>query len=185
TPFRLVTHIGDVGHTMIVGPTGMGKSVLVATLALQFRRYAGSRIFAFDVGRSLRAAILGLGGEHYDLSAKGDIAFQPLARVDEPAYRSQAAEWVEGRLVMEGEAVGPDEKAAIWSALGSLASAPLGQRTMTGLCALLQSNRLRQALAPYVLGGAHGKLFDAEHDRLGMADVQCFEMEDLMASRSA
>ncbi|AUL45928.1 conjugal transfer protein TrbE [Bordetella trematum] len=185
TPFRLVTHIGDVGHTMIVGPTGMGKSVLVATLALQFRRYAGSRIFAFDVGRSLRAAILGLGGEHYDLSAKGEIAFQPLARVDEPAYRSQAAEWVEGRLVMEGETVGPDEKAAIWSALGSLASAPLGQRTMTGLCALLQSNRLRQALAPYVLGGAYGKLFDAEYDRLGMADVQCFEMEDLMASRAA
>jgi len=185
TPFRLVTHIGDVGHTMIVGPTGMGKSVLVASLAMQFRRYTGSRIFAFDVGRSLRATILGLGGEHYDLSAEGDIAFQPLARVDDPAYRSQAAEWVEGRLAMEGVTVGPEEKAAVWSALGSLASAPAGQRTMTGLCALLQSNRLRQALAPYVLGGAHGKLLDADHDRLGLADMQCFEMEDLMHSKAA
>src|SRR3546814_17635829 len=28
TPFRLVTHIGDVGHTLVAGPTGMGKSVL-------------------------------------------------------------------------------------------------------------------------------------------------------------
>lgn len=95
---------------MIVGPTGMGKSVLVATLAMQFRRYAGSRIFAFDVGRSLRAAVLGLGGEHYDLGAEGDIAFQPLARVDDPAYRSQAAEWVEGRLAMEGVTVGPRKR---------------------------------------------------------------------------
>jgi type IV secretory pathway VirB4 component len=34
TPFRLVTHVGDVGHTLVVGPTGMGKSVLLATLAL-------------------------------------------------------------------------------------------------------------------------------------------------------
>ncbi|HIF4779078.1 TPA: conjugal transfer protein TrbE, partial [Citrobacter freundii] len=24
TPFRLVTHIGDVGHTLVAGPTGMG-----------------------------------------------------------------------------------------------------------------------------------------------------------------
>jgi type IV secretion system protein VirB4 len=50
---------------------------------------------------------------------------------------------------------------------------------------LLQSNALRQALAPYVLGGAHGKLLDADHDRLGSADVQCFEMEELMHSKAA
>jgi len=185
TPFRLVTHVGDVGHTLVVGPTGMGKSVLLALLALQFRRYPGSRIFAFDMGRSMRATVLGLGGEHYDLGSDGDIAFQPLAGIDQEGYRSWAAEWVEGRLVHEGVAVGPDEKAAIWSALGSLAGAPREQRTLTGLSVLLQSNALRQALAPYVLGGAHGKLLDADHDRLGTADVQCIEMEELMGSRAA
>ena len=189
TPFRLVTHVGDVGHTLVVGPTGMGKSVLLAMLAMQFRRYPGSRIFAFDMGRSMRAIVLGLGGEHYDLGTSGeeggDIAFQPLARIDQEGYRAWAAEWVEGRLVHEGVAVGPEEKAAIWSALGSLAWAPVEQRTLTGLSVLLQSNALRQALAPYVLGGAHGKLLDADHDRLGSADVQCFEMEELMHSRAA
>ena len=61
---------------------------------------------------------------------------------------------------------------------------------MTGLSVLLQSNALRQAIAPYVLGGAHGKLLDADHDRLeianaGSADVQCFEMEELMHSKAA
>jgi type IV secretion system protein VirB4 len=44
---------------------------------------------------------------------------------------------------------------------------------------------LRQALAPYVLGGPHGKLLDADHDRLGGADVQGFEMEELMHSKAA
>lgn len=185
TPFRLVTHIGDVGHTLIVGPTGMGKSVLLAMLVMQFRRYRGSRIFAFDMGRSMRATILGLGGEHYDLGAEGAIAFQPLARIDRGNYLTWASEWVEGRLSHEGIAVGPDEKAAIWSALASLAGAPVEQRTLTGLSVLLQSNVLRQALAPYVLGGAHGRLLDADHDRLGNADVQGFEMEELMASPAA
>ncbi|MGD9799628.1 MAG: conjugal transfer protein TrbE, partial [Parvularculaceae bacterium] len=62
TPFRFSTHIGDVGHAMIVGPTGSGKSVLLALMALQFRRYGHSQVFAFDKGRSMRAAILALGG---------------------------------------------------------------------------------------------------------------------------
>src|ERR1700730_11078352 len=39
TPFRLSLHVGDVGHTLIVGPTGAGKSVLLALMAMQFRRY--------------------------------------------------------------------------------------------------------------------------------------------------
>lgn len=185
TPFRLVTHIGDVGNTLVVGPIGMGKSVLLATLAMQFRRYRGSRIFAFDMGRSMRATILGLGGEHYDLGADGEIAFQPLARIDQEGYRTWASEWLEGRLLHEGVAVGPEEKAAIWSALGSLAGAPVEQRTLTGLSVLLQSNALRQALAPYVIGGAHGKLLDADSDRLGSGSVQCFEMEELMHSKAA
>ncbi len=197
TPFRLVTHIGDVGNTLVVGPIGMGKSVLLATLALQFRRYAGSRILAFDMGRSIRATILGLGGEHYDLGNDGGadgrageggdaaVAFQPLARIDQDGYRAWAAEWIEGRLLHEGVAVGPAEKEAVWSALNSLASAPIEQRTLTGLSVLLQSNALRQALQPYLLGGAHGKLLDAEVDRLGTADVQGFEMEELMHSKAA
>lgn len=185
TPFRLVTHIGDVGHTLVVGPTGMGKSVLLATLAMQFRRYSSSRILAFDMGRSMRATVLGLGGEHYDLGTDGAIAFQPLARIDRDGYRTWAAEWIEGRLIQEGVEVGPAEKDAVWSALNSLASAPVEQRTMTGLSMLLQSIALRQALQPYALGGAHGKLLDSDADRLGSASVQCFEMEELMHSKSA
>jgi len=185
TPFRLVTHVGDVGHTLVVGPTGMGKSVLLATLAMQFRRYCGSRIFAFDIGRSLRATILGLGGEHYDLGTDGDVAFQPLAKVDQEGWRAWAAEWLEGRMRHEGVDIGPDEKAALWSALDSLTGAPVEQRTLTGFSVLLQHNPLRQALAPYVLGGAHGKLLDADHDRLGSAVVQGFEMEELMGSQAA
>lgn len=89
------------------------------------------------------------------INFSASTAFQSLARIDREGYRTWAAEWIEGRLLREGVAVGPDEKAAIWSALGSLAGALVEQRTMTGLSVLLQSNTLRQALSPYVLGGAH------------------------------
>ncbi|WP_368565961.1 conjugal transfer protein TrbE [Pseudoxanthomonas sp. UTMC 1351] len=185
TPFRLVTHVGDVGHTLVVGPTGAGKSVLLATLVLQFRRYDRSRLFVFDTGRSIRATVLGLGGEHYDLGGEGAIAFQPLADIDEVATRNWAAEWIVGLLAHEGIEIDPGVKDAVWSALGSLASAPFGERTLTGFSALLSANRLRQALQPYTLGGPHGRLLDAETERLGEGNVQAFEMEALMHTRSA
>lgn len=185
TPFRLVTHIDDVGHTLIVGPTGAGKSVLLSILALQFRRYAGSRIFIFDKGGSARATILGLGGEHYDLGSSASIAFQPLAGVDDEETRAWAAEWIAGLLGHERVEITPEVKDAVWSAITSLASAPREERTLTGLSTLLQSNRLRQAIQPYTLSGPHGRLLDADDDRLGIGDVQGFEMEELMHTASA
>lgn len=185
TPFRLNLHVGDVGHTLVVGPTGAGKSVLLATLVLQFRRYAGSRIYVFDKKRSIRAAVLGLGGEHYDLGGEADIAFQPLARVDDDRELAWASEWVYDLLHHEGVELTPEVKDAVWSALLSLASAPSAERTLTGLSVLVQANRLRQALQPYTLAGPYGRLLDAESDRLRHSDIQAFETEQLMNSKPA
>ena len=73
----------------------------------------------------------------------------------------------------------------MWSALSSLASAPLNERTLTGFAVLLQSGALKQALRPYCLGGPYGRLLDAEAERLGQADVQAFETEGLIGTGAA
>ncbi len=181
TPFRLSTHVGDVGHMLIVGPTGAGKSVLLALLALQFRRYPASQVYVFDKGNSARASILAMGGNHRRLAAEADsIAFQPLKLIDRQAERSWAAEWVLGLLEHEGAAISPEVKETVWSALTSLASAPTKERTLTGLSMLLQSNALKAALAPYTLEGPFGHLLDAAEDELTFGNVECFETEALM-----
>src|ERR1700676_172560 len=191
TPFRLSLHIGDVGHSLVVGPTGAGKSVLLALMALQFRRYAGSRVFAFDFGGSIRAAALAMGGDWHDLGgslsddASEPVALQPLAAIDDPAERAWAAEWVAAILTREGVTVTPEAKEHLWSALTSLASAPIGERTLTGLSVLLQSGALKRALQPYCVGGPWGRLLDAEAERLGQADVQAFETEGLIGTGAA
>ena len=193
TPFRLSLHVGDVGHSLIVGPTGAGKSVLLALMALQFRRYKGSQIFAFDFGGSIRAAALGMGGDWQDLGGalhaeEGDsaaVALQPLARIDNAGERAWSAEWLAAMLAGEGMVIDPDAKEHLWSALTSLASAPPAERTLTGLAVLLQSQELKQALAPYLIGGPWGRLLDAEQERLGEASVQAFETEGLIGASSA
>ena len=126
TPFRLDLHVGDVGHTLIVGPTGAGKSVLLALLALQFRRFIGAQVIIFDRGRSARAAALAMGGESIELGLEGTLSLQPLARIDEPGEIAFALQWITALLTSEGVRVTPDVKDAVWTALQSLASAPEG-----------------------------------------------------------
>ena len=191
TPFRLSLHVGDVGHTLVVGPTGAGKSVLLALIALQFRRYPESQVFAFDFGGSIRAAALAMGGDWHDLGgalsddAIEPVALQPLAAISDPAEQMWAAEWVAAILAREGVTVTPEAKEHLWSALTSLVSAPTAERTLTGLSVLLQSGALKRALQPYCVGGPWGRLLDAEAERLGEADIQAFETEGLIGSGAA
>jgi type IV secretion system protein TrbE len=191
TPFRFSLHVGDVGHTLVVGPTGAGKSVLLALMALQFRRYGEARIFAFDFGCSLRAATMAMGGDWHDIGGvlSGESAefveLQPLAAIDEPSERAWALEWITAILGRERVEVTPETKDHLWSALTSLASAPIPERTLTGFCVLLQSNALKRALQPYCLGGPYGRLLDAEFERLGDASVQVFETDGLIGTAVA
>lgn len=191
TPFRFSLHVGDVGHTLVVGPTGAGKSVLLAVMALQFRRYAGAQVFAFDFGGSIRAAALAMGGDWHDLGGDltegvdSSVALQPLARIHDTPERAWAADWIFAILIREGIAITPEVKEHLWSALTSLASAPVEERTITGLTVLLQSNDLKQALRPYCVGGPYGRLLDAEAEHLGSASVQAFEIEGLVGTGAA
>ena len=191
TPFRLSLHVGDVGHTLVVGPTGAGKSVLLALMALQFRRYSGAQVFAFDFGGSIRAAALAMGGDWHDLGggltegADASVSLQPLARIHDTYERAWAADWIVAILLREGIAITPEVKEHLWSSLTSLASAPVAERTLTGLSVLLQSQTLKRALQPYCVGGPYGRLLDAESEQLGEADVQAFETEGLIGTGAA
>src|SRR3546814_14460320 len=85
-------------------------------------------------------------------------------------------------LASEGTLIDPAAKEQLWSALNSLASAPVPERTLTGLLMLLQAQELKQALAPYCLGGPFGQLLDAEAERIGTSSCQAFETEGLTGS---
>ena len=191
TPFRFSLHVGDVGHTLVVGPTGAGKSVLLALMALQFRRYPDGQVFAFDFGRSMRAAALAMDGDWHDLGGAvagetdGFMSLQPLADIDDVSERGWAAQWIDSILSREKIDVTPETKDHVWTALTSLASAPHEERTLTGLSVLLQSNILKRALQPYCLGGPYDRLLDAENEHLGSSSVQVFETDGLIGTAVA
>ncbi|HEX4710626.1 conjugal transfer protein TrbE [Phenylobacterium sp.] len=185
TPFRLVLHVGDVGHAMVVGPTGSGKSALLSFLGLQWFRYPEARVVFFDKGRSARAATLAAGGTWRALEPGAPFALQPLARVQDESERAWAAEWIAETLRLAGLEPSPRIREEIWSTLRTLADAPIAQRTLTVLCALVQDPAVAAALEPLTLKGPHGSLLDGASDGLEPTCFDTFELETLMATPSA
>ena len=184
TPFRLALHVGDVGHAMVVGPTGAGKSALLAFLALQWFRYPDARVVFFDKGRSARAATLAAGGCWRALEPGGATALQPLARIDEVGERAWAAEWIAEAVRFAGVEPRPELREEIWSALNALAAVPRDQRTLTVFCALVQDRAVATALEPLTLKGPYGSLLDGNNGDLGASRFDTFELETLMATPS-
>jgi type IV secretion system protein TrbE len=185
TPFRLALNVGDVGHSMIIGPTGAGKSALLAFMALQWMRYQGAKVIFFDKGRSARAVTHCAGGRWHALGPEGKFALQPLARIDKVGERAWAAEWIAETVAAAGVQITPKHREEIWAALGSLGEAPKSQRTLSIFSALCQMREISAALEPFTLKGPHGCLLDADQAPDALSFFETFETEDLMATPSA
>ncbi|MBX4962615.1 conjugal transfer protein TrbE [Rhizobium binae] len=187
TPFRLNLHFDDVGHTLVFGPTGSGKSTLVALIAAQFRRYRHAQVFAFDKGRSMLPLTWSVGGDHYeiggDTSGEGEgaspqLAFCPLAELATDGDRAWAAEWLETLVALQGVTVTPDHRNAISRQIGLMASSR--GRSLSDFVSGVQMREIKDALHHYTVDGPMGQLLDAEEDGLTLGAFQCFEVEELM-----
>ena len=184
TPFRLSLHVGDVGHALVVGPTGAGKSVHLNMIAASFRKYKDARVFIFDKGASSMVLTHGVGGNFFDLGNETEhLAFQPLVNIDDEKERQWAQEWLCDFLRHENVTVTPEHKKLLWEALGDVAAYPDKKfRRMTTLVNAVQSVELKTALNPLTIAGAYGQYFDSDVDTLQLSSWQTFEMEKLMGT---
>nr|AAP82052.1 putative mating pair formation protein [Stenotrophomonas maltophilia] len=178
TPFNLNLHVSDVGHTLIFGPTGGGKSTLLATIAAQFQRYPNSSVMAFDKGRSLLPLALGM-GMHYDIgSEEGGPQFCPLQHLENAADIAWAQEFIEMCYSLQaGEDMVPTQKQAVYEALLSLQKKD--HRSLTDFVSDLPED-LRAALNYYTISGPMGYLLDAQTDGLKDTPFNVIEVDELM-----
>lgn len=185
TPFHLCLADGDVQHTLIVGPTGSGKSTLINFLIAQFFRYPGSRVFSFDKGYSQLLLAQATQGHHYALSAEGaapgrsaSLSLAPLARIDSANGFERALAWLEEVVHLQNHEVDPADRTALHRALELLRAGR--DRSLSNYLLKLQSQVLRQALSRFTRTGPHGTLFDAQETPLTPARLTVFELEQLL-----
>ncbi len=178
SPFRLNLHSGDVGHTLIFGPTGSGKSTLLALIAAQFRRYGRAQLFAFDKGKSMYPLTVAVGGDHYDVGAGEALTFCPLRQLEDDGDKAWAAGWLETLIELQGVKVTPDHRNAIARQIELMATT--SRRSLSDFVSGVQMREIKDALRHYTVDGPMGHLLDAEKDGLTLSDFQTFEIEELM-----
>lgn len=201
-PFLLNLHIGDVGHTAIVGPTGSGKSVFLAMLYTQFMKYDKARVFIFDKGASSKVATYANGGIFYDLGID-DISFQPLKGLGKLDDRELTAEeeekekirrnielewafdWILDIFSAENKTLTPSQKDKIWSALELVANSEMEYRTLTTFSTFLADPELKEAISPYLITGPLGKYFDSNRENLQDSNWNVFEMNQILNNKKA
>lgn len=180
TPFWFNIHAGDLGHTLIFGPTGAGKSTLLAFLAAQFRCYPKARIFAFDKGMSLFPLCFGAGGDHFTIGNADQLAFAPLQHIDSDDECAWAEEWIASLMELQGFTVMPVHRNAIHTAMNTLAGNPPHLRSLTSFYHVVQDREIKEAIQHYTVQGAMGRLLDADTDSLNLSRFMVFEIEELM-----
>jgi type IV secretion/conjugal transfer VirB4 family ATPase len=179
-PFWLNLHSGDTPHTLIFGPTGTGKSVLLTTVMVQALRYPGMTVWGFDKGRAALVTTKACRGHHYEIATDGTLAFCPLSVLDTDADAAWAEEWIAVCFELQQDtAPSPSERESIHQAIDRM-RAPGAGRSLTHFCAEVQSARIREAMHHYTLDGALGRLLDAEEDGLSDHRLVTFEIEELM-----
>lgn len=175
--FRLNLHVADIGHTLIIGPTGAGKSYLLNAITLAFQKYPGARILGIDKDSSTRATTLAAGGHFFDVSSRRFAGFQPLRNIDKPEVHDWAVGWV--RMIAEqghNKPLDTRQVSHITDALALLERRPLGQRTLGAFKALVQDQEIKQALVPFTGTGPYGYLFDRGAEELQDHFWQVFEL---------
>jgi type IV secretion system protein VirB4 len=138
--FRVVNHVEQNGHCMVLGPTRRGKSVLCAFLVAQWlARYERAQCFWFDVDRSARLPTLLLGGHWYDLGG-GDLHFQPLRDIDDTVERAWAVGWLTALCRDALVPITGEVQAYLGTGCRRLAERPKSERTLTTLMGLLSDH---------------------------------------------
>jgi type IV secretion/conjugal transfer VirB4 family ATPase len=181
TPFRFHVHVGDVGHTLILGPTGAGKSVLLSHIANSALRYQDAQVYIFDKGHSQFVLTHALDGEFYDVMGdEDDLSFCPLSHLEDLSEQKWACGWIERIVTLQGVVITPGIRAAIEVAIRDTSKSP--SRTMSDFYLNLQNDAIKEALKPFVQikDGYMSSLLDAQEDGFKKGNFQTFEISNLM-----
>lgn len=181
TPFRFHLDVGDVGHHLVCGPTGSGKSTYLGFLIAQFLRYPHAHIFVFDKDESHKALTHALGGGHVDLGDTESLAFCPLADLTIDRQKARAGQFIEDLVSLQHVVLTPENRTAIYRALESLAH-DTHHRNLTVFQAAVQDETVRQALQYYTIDGPL-KSLDAHHESCPWGPLQTFEMQGLLSQK--
>src|SRR5204862_8289246 len=168
TPYHFNLHVDDVGHTVVLGATGSGKSFLLSFLVTHAQKYEPATVI-FDLGHSYRKLAMLLQGSFLELGLREcNVTINPFALAPTPEHLHFLHAFA--RVLLEGaDAYGLSdaEDRELYHAIENLYVLEASQRRLFTLANLLP-RALAGRLSTWVEGGRYADLFDHLDDTLSV-----------------
>ena len=179
TPYFFSFHVRDVGHTMIVGPTGAGKTVLMNFLCAQAQKFR-PRLFFFDKDRGAEIFVRAIGGKYSTLDVAEHSGFNPLQLPDTYENRAFLVEWLGVMCTRQGQPLSAQDEKIIQQAVEGSYNLPFEQRKLSNIAPFFGiegPGTVAGNLAQWHSLGQRAKLFDNEKDVVDFSIDKIFGFE--------
>jgi type IV secretion system protein VirB4 len=184
TSYYFNFHVRDVGHTLIIGPTGSGKTVLMNFLCAQAQKFR-PRMFFFDKDRGAEIFIRALEGNYTVIDPRAGCSFNPLQLPDTSENRNFLLEWLKALVTCNGDKVTTEEVKVLSQAIEGNYRLDKRDRKLSNIAPFLgiaTAGSLASRLEIWHSKGSHAKVFDNNEDNINFntARVFGFEMAQLL-----
>lgn len=179
TLYHLNLHVDDVGHTLVLGATGSGKSFVLNFLIAHLQRYRPHTLI-FDLGGGYEALTEYFGGRSLRISLeRPTFTINPFCLPPTPPNLQFLFTFVKVLIQSGGQyATTRADDQALYEQIETLYALDADQRRLFTLANILP-RALSQQLQRWVQGGQYADLFDHVEDSLTLAPFQSIDFEGL------
>jgi type IV secretion system protein VirB4 len=176
TPYYFNLHAGDVGHAVMLGATGSGKSFSMSFTIQSVQKY-DPLTFIFDLGGSYESLTRVFGGTYLNVGLKNPgFTINPFSL--EPTPENLNFLYLFLRVLIEAGGryeLTPDDEKALFAAIERAYKLPAEIRTLTNFASIL--GPLGERLHRWTQAGQFGYLFDNPQDTLTFSRFQTFNFD--------
>ncbi len=195
-PFDFNTHAEDLGHAVVIGGSGSGKSTFMSLVISQFQKFFPCNTFIFDKDYSMALLTLLHGGTCIDMANPNvhKVRINPVLRILRDGDELALLRWLDVLFGSNGDPLSAEDKEEMSGVIQELKT--LGQINwrLGMLYTLLngKNKRLALKLAPYVdrsdtdgsyAKGAFSDYFDNEDDSFDLSSILSMETGKLLQSK--
>lgn len=165
TPYFWTGFYDDIGHTLVCGETGFGKTTIVNLAWTLFRKYPHAEVFLFDRDYSSYIPVMMQYGLYFDPTA--DVAsatINPISLIGEDRHLEYVKNWIALLAARRGYAATTDDTITLEKALLQVRQLDRADWRLSAVHVHLPIGPLSNALAEWVGESISAKWFDNTTD---------------------
>jgi type IV secretion system protein VirB4 len=169
-------HVKDVGHAVMFGPNGTGKSVILNFLVSQYMKY-DPQVFFFDYGYTAEILCLAQKGLHIDFIPDKKTFINPVSLIISKNGKNFLRDFLQVLIESFGYIMNDEDLKQLWKAIELVSNLPKNKHVLETFSSILPVN-LADKLRPWVFG-EYKNYFNNAVDMLNISQYTVFEMSKL------